>query len=342
MELNEFKNQIKLGEASGVYVFAGEEEYLKRYYLGTLRSAIVTDSSLAVFNNPTFDGEKVDFGALVDAIKAPPMMADTKLVEWRHADFSAMKEKELSALEELISLTRVHTYSVLAFTSATDGFDFGAGKRPSKFLTRFGKDMKILRLDASGDNQLYAWLKKHFDAEGVGVTLDTLRALIFRSGHSMDVLLSEVKKLSALAHARGKREISVTDVEEVASSTPECDTFALSNAITERNKPKAYYALEELKIKRTDPSLVLGMLERAFDDMLHVSGLMDEGKDAKDVALILGMNPYKVGIYTAAVKRYGRKNLAAAVAELARVDASSKFGGVTGYTAVELFISKTL
>ena len=84
------------------------------------------------------------------------------------------------------------------------------------------------------------------------------------------------------------------------------------------------------------------MLERAFDDMLHVSGLMEEGKGAKDVAVILGMNPYKVGIYTTAVKRYGRKSLAAAVAELARVDASSKFGGVTGYTAVELFISKIL
>lgn len=342
MELNDFKNQIKSGTPSGVYIFAGDEEYLKRYYLGSLRAAVASDPALAVFNNPTFDGERIDFGALTDAIKAPPMMADLKLVEWRHADFSVMKEKELSALEELISLTRVHTYSILALTSAPGSFDFGTGKRPSKLLSRLGREAAILRFDPSTDSQLYSWLKKHFDSHGVGVTLDTLKALIFRSGHSMDVLASEVEKLAALAKARGLPAVTPAEVEEVASSTPECDTFALSNAVTDKNRAGAFYALEELKLRRTDPGIILGMLARAFDDMLNVAGLMDEGCDARDVAAILGMNPYKVNIYTAAVKRYGFAGLSAAVSELARVDSSSKFGGVSGYTAIELFIAKTL
>ena len=342
MEINDFKNQIKNGTLSGVYIFAGNEDYLKRYYLGMLRDAVAGDQSLAVFNNPTFDGERVDFGALTDAVKAPPMMADLKLVEWRHADFSLMKDKELLAIEELISLTRVYTYSILAFTAAPGSFDFGTPKRPSKLLTRLGKDAAILRFEQSADNQLYAWLKKHFDSHGVGVSLDTLRALIFQSGHSMDVLASEVEKLAALAKERGRDAVTPADVEEVASSTPECDTFALSNAVTDRNKPRAYYTLEELKIRRTDPAIILGMLARTFDDMLNVAALIDEGRDTKDIATILGINPYKLGIYTTAVKRYGLESLLASVSELARVDAGSKYGGVTGYTAVELFISKTL
>ena len=342
MELNDFKNQIKSGRASGVYVFAGEEEYLKRYYLTSLRNATVTDPAFGVFNNPVFDGEKVDFAALTDAIKAPPMMSDMKLVEWRHADFTAMKEKELSALEELIALTREHTYSILAFTTTPEGLDFGVGKRPSKFVSRFGADMQLLRFDQSTDAQLFSWLKKHFDSRGVGVTLDTLKALVFRSGHSMDVLFCEVEKLSALAHSRGIATLTPAEVEEVASSTPECDTYALSNAITDKNKARAFLALEELKHRRTDPSIIMGMIARAFDDMLNVACILDEGREAKDAAEILKMNPYKVGIYTGAVKRYGLNNLSAAVAELARADAASKFGGVTGYTAIELFLSKTL
>ena len=46
---------------------------------------------------------------------------------------------------------------------------------------------------------MQSWLKKHFDAEGITVDADTLHALIFRSGHSMSILSSEVKKLAAYA-----------------------------------------------------------------------------------------------------------------------------------------------
>lgn len=342
MELNDFKNQIKSGRVTGAYIFAGDEEYLKRYYLGTLRKAVASDPAFAVFNYQTFDGDKPDLSALAEAIKAPPMMADLKLVEWRHADFNAMKDKELDALEELISLTKEYTYSILAFTSSPEGFDFGSGKRPSKLLTRLGKCAQILRFDRSTDNQLYSWLKKHFDSHGLAVTLDTLRALLFRSGHSMDVLAGEVEKLSAMAKARGATEVTPRDVEEIASSTPECDTFALTNAIGDRSKTGAFLALEELKHKRTDPGMVLGMIARSFDDMLAVAGLLDEGRNANDIASLLGMNPYKVSICTAAAKRYGLPALAATVSELARVDAGSKFGGVTGYTAIELFIAKNI
>ena len=72
------------------YVFGGEEEYLKRYYLSELCKKIVPDETFATFNHVVFDGPEVDFGALADAIKAPPMMADFKLVEWRYADFEKM------------------------------------------------------------------------------------------------------------------------------------------------------------------------------------------------------------------------------------------------------------
>ena len=68
------------------YVFGGEEEYLKRYYLSLLRAKAVSDETFAPFNHIVFDGAEVDFGALSDAVKAPPMMADFKLVEWRFAD----------------------------------------------------------------------------------------------------------------------------------------------------------------------------------------------------------------------------------------------------------------
>ena len=342
MDINGLKQRLKSSELSGVYIFGGEEEYLVRHYLSELRRAAGVDEAFAVFNNPVFDGEEVDFSALAEAVKAPPMMADYKLIEWRHADFSSMKEKELSALEELVALTGEYPYAVLAFTAIADGIEFGTPKRPSSFMNRFSKTVNILKFDRSTDAQLFGWLKRHFDAEGVAVTPEVLRALVFRSGHSMDVLFTEVKKLSALAKARGLSALTADEVNEVASSTPECDTFALSNAIMERNRQMAYSALEEMKVRRVDPTVIMGMIAKAYDELLCVAMMLDEGKDVSDVESALKISPYRMKLILAAVKRYGAARLGVIVSSLARVDARSKFGGVTGYTALELFLSKYL
>ena len=342
MDISTFKANLKSGRPEGVYLFAGDEDYLIRYYLGALRDSLEIDPAFAVFNYQSFDGEEIDFSAIIEAIKAPPMMSDYKLIEWRHADFTSLKDKDLDKLEELIELAEEHSYSVVAFTAIEDGVDFGTPKKPSAFVKRFDKRLNLLRFDKSADNQLYAWLKKHFDSHGIEVDLKAVEALVFRSGHSMNVLNNEVEKLSALAKARGKGRITPEDINEVASSTPECDTFALSGAITDRNKEKAYTALLDMKIKRVDPTVIMGMIAKTYDELFSVAMLLEEGRGADDIADFLKMNPYKVKIYIGAAKRYGREHLSRIVTSLAKTDMNSKFGGISGFTAVELFLSQNL
>lgn len=342
MDIASFKASLKNNDFSGVYLFTGEEDYLVRYYLKSLREKILSDEAFAVFNNPVFDGEEIDFSAIIEAVKSPPMMSDYKLIEWRHADFTALREGGLDSLEELISVCEEHPYSIVAFTADEEGVDFGTAKKPSAFIKRFDKSINILKFEKSTENQLYAWLKKHFNSQGITVGLDTVQTLVFRSGRSMDVLVGEVNKLCALALSRGKTTVTPDDVNEVASSTPECDTFALSNAILDRNRQNAYLALEEMKLRRVDYTMIMGMVARTFDDLAAISHLLDEGLGVVEIRDTLGMNEYKVKKYIPAAKKYGNERLSMIISALAKADADSKFGGVTGYTAVELFISRYL
>ena len=140
MDITAFTSSLKDGSFGGVYLFAGEEDYLVRYYLKALREKVAPDDAFAVFNNPVFDGEEIDFSAIAEAIKAPPMMSDYKLIEWRHADLSSLKESESEALEALIELQSEYDYSIVAFTVCQDGMDFGTPKKPSTFVTRFGEN----------------------------------------------------------------------------------------------------------------------------------------------------------------------------------------------------------
>ena len=185
-------------------------------------------------------------------------------------------------------------------------------------------------------------MKRHFDAEGVEVTLEVLNALIFRAGHSMTVLNNEVTKLCMLAKSRGQKNITVADVQAVASSTPECDTFALSNAILERDKRGAFVALEEMKSRRLDPIMILGMMAKTYTDIVSVVMMLKDGTNSNDMQAATKMNLYKLKLYVAAAKRFTPEKANNILAELSRVDTGAKYGGVTGYTAIELFIAKCL
>ena len=116
----------------------------------------------------------------------------------------------------------------------------------------------------------------------------------------------------------------------------------LSNAILERNKQKAYLALEEMKLRRVDPMIIMGMVAKTLDDLTAVAHLIDEGLGLGAIKDILNMNEYKLKIYVSAAKRYGAVRLSEIISTLAEADASSKYGGVTGYTAIELFISRNI
>ena len=342
MDINEFKSRLAKGDLGGCFVFTGEEDYLKRYYLAELRRRVVSDETLAAFNHALFEGAEVDFAKITDAVKAPPVFAEYKLVEWRYPSFEKMKEGELSLLEDTLALLEKHPYATLAFIVSDGDIELGVGKKESKFERRFKDSLEILKFPLSTDAQLLSWLKKHFDAMSVAASPDALRELIFRSGHSMSVLSLEVDKLAYLALSRGESAVTPDMVKETASPTPECDTFALSNAVLDRNKQGAYHALLEMKSRRLDPLLILGMLEKSYTELLSVISMRSEGADADAIASVLKMNAYRLKLFLAKERLFTKERLTRILAELVRVDEGMKFGGVGGYTALELFIGKCI
>lgn len=342
MEINELKSRLKSGELSGWYIFSGEEDYLKKYYLSQLRCAIVTDEVFSTFNHVVYDGQEIDFASVAEDIKSPPMMSDYKLIEWRYANLDALKESEKSVLFSLMELKDEYPCAIFAIMTSVEGFDAGTAKRPSKLATRLGEGFGILNFQKSTDSQLLSWLKKHFDAEGVGVDLPTLNALLFRSGRSMEVLNNEVSKLCAYAKANGASSVTATEVELIASPTAECDAFALSNAVIEKNVERAFVALADLKQRRVEPAVIVSMLERTYSELSSVALLLDEGRGVSDIESIMKFHPFKAKLYIGAAKKTGSKRLAESLAQLRRLDASSKSGGLSGYGAIEIFITTNL
>ncbi len=342
MTLTEFKAKLKSDSLGGFYVLAGEEDYLKNHYRRELYNLTAGDDAFSIFNYVLFDGEDFSSEGLYELMISPPMMADYKVIEWRHADLDKLKESECERLLALAEAKEEYPHIVFIITTREDGFETSE-KRPSKLHKRLtDAGFSVLLLNKSTDNQLILWLKRHFDNEGISVDMPTLNAMLFRVGHSMAQLNEEVTKLVCYAKANGRESVSIDDVNEVCSVSVECDAFALSNAIIEKNVELAFLALTDMKMQRIEPYVVLAQLSKTYADLLSISLFMDEGLSAAKIAELTKFHPYRLSLYMNSAKKIGTRRLCDSLSALIKTDGASKMGGIGGYGAIEMFITENI
>lgn len=344
MLINELKAKLKSGSPDGWYIFCGEENFLKRHYLGELRAACLTEPAFDAFNHQVLEGEKIDFGAIADAIKAPPMMAERKLVEWHLADFSALREGELDKLHALREEGKEYPEATVCFIVDADCLDVGSlPKRPSKLYTALSKDFSVVCFEKSTEAQLAAWLDRHFKHEGVNASPAVIRALLAQSGTGMDALSGEVTKLCCYAKANGRDVITEGDVALVAARVTESDAFGLSNAILGGDADAAYACLRDMQLRKVEPAIAVASVTRIYSDLLTAAIFADEGLPPAEIATRMKMHEYKLSLYLRAAAGRGIERLRAALALCREADVAAKSGaGADGYLALSLLIARTL
>ena len=344
MTVTELKAKLKSANPFGWYIICGEEEYLKKYYRKEIKNLVVADGDpFAPFNHSIFDGgADFELAAFIEAVKSPPMMSEHKLIEWQFADLDKLKDKDVGRLCELASSKEEYPYATVIISALPDGFDQGTQKKPTKLYKSLSEVFDILNFEKSSDAQLAVWIQKHFLSEGLSASKDACMAILMRVGHSMKALAFEIDKLSCYAKAHGLIEITQAEVADICSTSIESEAFAISNAIIEKNTEKAFLALQDMKLQRIDAGAVLSQLAKTYADLMSVSLFSEEGKSTADIAAIMKFHPYKLGLYMTAAKKLGSKKIADSLSSLIKTDASSKSGGISGYEAVEIFITQNI
>ena len=102
MTVKELDDKIKKG-LGGVYLFYGEEEYLKRRYLEKVRETLLTDDTDAVFNHVRITDGEID--RLGDELAGMPIFGSSggRLIELCDVDFTSMNETKLDELSDAFS-----------------------------------------------------------------------------------------------------------------------------------------------------------------------------------------------------------------------------------------------
>ncbi len=344
MNDKEFKAAIKSG-LSGIYLFYGEEEFLKKHYLAEAKKAVLGgDDDFAVFNLTEIQDDEFSPELLRDAASGVPMMAEkicvvahARLTKYTGSDRSPSENVKTEALLEALADIKDIETAVIFIVCPPDGFDAGRKNKPSKLLKSISEYATPVEFAYQTPAVLKKWTLRHFEREKLTADDRTLGYIVSSAGPDMTFLALEIDKLTAWAKSNERDYVSFDDAVLLCSENGELDAFALSNAIVSGDRAGALEALREARDKRRKAPMVLAGITSDFINMLAVSLYMKEGLTKDDISRKTGIHAFRVGKYMEAVRNIEVGAIRAALNRCREADAALK-SSVVDFIALERLV----
>lgn len=324
MTEKELRDSVK--HPGGGYFFWGDEDYLKAHYVKEIRRAVLTDESVAPFNDIPFDGDSFTPEALADAIAAPPVMADKKLIRAVLDDYGALPDKTKRELLDVYGTLGDFSDTVLVISVRAGGFDGGTEKRPSSALKSISACMNTVAFPFQPEGKLLRWLSRHFSEYGLKADDDALRLMLRIGGRSMYRLAGEADKAASyvLSHFPDGKTVTAGIISDVVSATPEEDAYRLANAVLSGDRAGALESLGRAKKRGENPIRLMAAVSAVICDMAAVSRLAAAGADKREISGKLKMHEYKAMLYMRGTAGISSDDIRRAVAMCVETDLKMK------------------
>lgn len=322
--MKSLNEDLKTGQFKQMYLFYGEEGYLKKQYKDRLTKAMIPEGD--TMNYAYYEGKGINVKEIIDLAETMPFFGERRLIVIEDSGFFKNASPELA---EYLKEAPETTY----FLFVEEEID----KRGK--LYKAVKDRgRIVELTTQDEHTLLRWILGNIKKEGKQTTESAVRYLLAKCGTDMENLQSEMEKL--FCYTLEQETIEIADIEEICTTQITNQIFEMIAAVAEKKQKKAldlYYDLLALKEK---PMKILALLSRQFRLLMEVKELAGQGYGRKDIASSVGLNPYVVGKYVEQAKAFHRKELRGILEECLDIEERIKTGRLDDVMGVEVFIVK--
>ncbi len=318
--------ELRSGKIEPVYVFEGEEKYLRQAAFKSLIELAV-DASVRDFNVSSIDATAGLLDEALAVAEQLPMMSERRVVILSGFEVIA-DEHQLELLTAYIRKPAPST--VLVFDS--EALD---NRRAITAILRKGaKNVSFRRL---ADDEASRWVRDYANATGGRLDQGVSEALVGMAGNGLSRLATEVDKLVAYA---GDHSVTRSDVENLVLHSREHSSFELTDAILTGNRERASRLLDRLLRSGGEPVMILGAIARLFRQMLAARELMQRNAPNADVAKAAGMSPWAVTRLNERVRRIEHARIVEAMRLIADADIAVKTSLGTPRLQLEVLVSQ--
>lgn len=324
------KQDLAANALGNLYLFHGEEDYLRDYYLTQTRKTLLAEG-MEMFNFHQFQGKELDLQTLVDCVDALPMMSERTVIFVYDYDLFE-NESRRNRLEQLFQdlpdyVCLIFIYDLLPYKS---GGNTKLGKLVKKVAT-------VVEFQPQQQSDLNAWIRRHFKALGKEIDNSTAEYLTFLCGGLMTNLGSEIQKVGS--YASGVR-ITRADIDAVATPVLDAKVYELSKAVSARNFDQAALVLGELFQMNEEPIMILAVLSGQLRQMWSARLALEQGKGQDYVVDLWKLrSSWQAGNLMRSARQFDLKWCRNAVALAAETDLAMKS---TGLDRKELLIDLLL
>ena len=314
------KQDLKNNTLGKLYVFHGEETYLRDYYLGELKKKLLPEG-LEDFNLHTVSGKECTPELLSQKVDCFPMMSERTLILVTDYDlFGGSAEAKEGYMELFADLP---DYCCVVFVYDLIPYKADARTKMAAALKQHGSVVGFHRQE-QGD--LVDWIARHFRATGHEIGTEDAKYLLFLCGDLMHSLSAEINKISAYAkHSRITRE----DIDAVAIPVIDAIVFQMTDAIAAGNFDKAFSVMSDLLGTQEHPIMILSVVGKYFRQLYTARLARENRKNTQWLMDQWGMkNSWPAEKLMDAARRYSLPWCRNAVKRCAETDLAMKsYGG---------------
>lgn len=329
MEIKDLNKQLREKEIRKLYLFYGPEEYLKKYYVESIKKIALT-GSLTEMNYIVLEG-KQDMDRLRVSCETVPILSERKIVVVKNSGL-LKSGKNNEASSSLLSLLQdIPDYTSLIFYEE----EIDKRIKAAKYIIDNGAAVEFTYQKAP---DLVKWVIKVFKSYKKDIDTDTAAYLVENSEQGMTEILNEIDKLNAYLGDRSR--VDIADIDRVCTKSIKGRIFDLTDAIAEGNGEKAYKLLDDMIVLREPVQKIQFMISRQLTQLYKIKLLSRKGISTADISKELGIPSFVCNKILKTAGGFTEKQLKKALERSLEMDVAIKTGKIGDRTAVELIIAE--
>ena len=293
-KIKKLKADISSRTIGSLYVFYGEETYLRDYYIQQIKKKLI-DPSFEAFNFHLFDGKAMDMSELQAAYSNLPAFSERSMILIQHLSSEDLNAEKTGQLQEMIEDVPDYLCMVLSFSEE----EYQSFRKDSTLRKSFSLFANTIEFPKQNDRDLSGWIRRRFGALGKEIDPASCEYLIQITDGTMTGIGLEIEKVAA--YSSGSR-ITRKDIDAVVIPQTEVLIYQLTGAVTDQNYGKAIQMIEEMYFQKYDPTMLLSAIGKSLRQLYAAKLLSQKGKGKNELTRMCGMKDYPAELLMRASK----------------------------------------
>ena len=291
-------------ESNSISVIDGQNTNLKEISEKISTGSLFVKKRLVIIENIFSNKANSIFTELIDYLKSLAQNSENVIIFW---------DKELNTKNAPLKIVQKKLFAFL------------------------GKQKFVQEFKSPTNNQLLAFVKQQAKLYDKDIKMSAASLLINMSNGDLWMLNREIKKLAFLN--KESKEILTKNVQDMVTGIFNEDIFALTDALSTKNKNLAIKLLEEQSAAGLSDEYLLSMLIRQFKILWQIKEAMETSSSQAEIVKKLKLHPFVIKKGMQQTKHFSKTVLKNYLNKLVELDFLNKNGLANLKTEFTILIS---